>query len=760
MAWGEREPEYPVVNLVADAAPRTIRAGRVSACKLDPQVSSLSRKRLQEHMLMDRRLTSRVSLLMIATLVFGGCTPQQPFFLNEDGDLSHLLTEATELSYPDVDSPGLPDAIESHEPMSLLNQAKAEPWDLTLEEAISTALANSKVIRTVGQVRQFRQVGQGVAAPPESLAINSDFASTIYDPAIEETGQNGVETALAQFDTQWNTDMFWEKNDRTRNNDTAADTFFARQTRQDRMNLRSELTKRGANGTQWTFRNTTDYDANNSPLRGVFSEWVAAFETEMRHPLLRNSGTQVNRTPVVLARIRTDIALVDFEANVRNLLSEVEKSYWELYYFYYNLNAAITGRDSALLTWQRIQALFVQGAERGDAPSRAQSQEQYYFFRGRVEEAYRDLLKAERQLRFLMGLSPTDGRLIRPIDEPSLARVQFDWQDAKFECLNRSSEIRRQKWRVKEQELGLIVAKNSLLPQLDAVALYRWVGIGDELWRADRGTVNFPEAGSQAFDELTEGNFQEWRLGLEMNMPLGFRAEMSQVRNRQLALARERAKLNELELELSHSLTDAIQNLDANYQIMQTALLQGLSARQQVDALQALLEHGTITLDLILDAQRRLAESEVAFYQSLIQYNMSIVEVHYRKGSLMEYCGVMLAEGPWPTKAYWDAEIRARRRDASYFLNYGYTRPAVISRGGVSGDALEAAVDGNAVAPAELKGSPSPTDLEILPSTEPEPISAEIQATSANVATAESESGVPAGESAEPYKWELPTLEE
>jgi hypothetical protein len=67
----------------------------------------------------------------------------------------------------------------------------------------------------------------------------------------------------------------------------------------------------------------------------------------------------------------------------------------------------------------------------------------------------------------------------------------------------------------------------------------------------------------------------------------------------------------------------------------------------------------------------------------VVEYNKSIANVHFRKGSLLEYNNVQLAEGPWPKKAYWDALGKARERDASYYLDYGVTRPRVISRGPV-----------------------------------------------------------------------------
>ncbi len=71
--------------------------------------------------------------------------------------------------------------------------------------------------------------------------------------------------------------------------------------------------------------------------RTTTSWWVApvvrsqpithkAIELQLTHPLMRGRGTLVNRIPVVLARINEDIALHDFEANVRNLVKATEDS--------------------------------------------------------------------------------------------------------------------------------------------------------------------------------------------------------------------------------------------------------------------------------------------------------------------------------------------------------------------------------------------------------------------------------------------------
>ena len=53
---------------------------------------------------MDRRRSRTWICLLIASIVFSGCQPTQPFFYNEDGDLSHFVDMATQIEFPDVES--------------------------------------------------------------------------------------------------------------------------------------------------------------------------------------------------------------------------------------------------------------------------------------------------------------------------------------------------------------------------------------------------------------------------------------------------------------------------------------------------------------------------------------------------------------------------------------------------------------------------------------------------------------------------------
>ncbi|MEM9658032.1 MAG: TolC family protein, partial [Planctomycetota bacterium] len=260
---------------------------------------------------------------------------------------------ATEITYPDAKE-RCSDGPEwaATPPLTLANADEMEYWDLTLEAAIQIALSRSQVIRDLG--------GAVVRSAPT--------IPTQWDPALVETDPRfGVDAALSAFDAQFSSSVFGEKNDKAVNNE-----FFGGGTRllqQDLAVMQAQIAKRAATGTEFSFRHNVDYDSNNAPGNRFMSAWNVNLETEVRHPLLQGGGVQFNRiagpndTPglyngVLIARVNTDIELTDFEAAVRDLVSNLENAYWDLYFSYRDLDAKVAARDTSLETWRKIHALY------------------------------------------------------------------------------------------------------------------------------------------------------------------------------------------------------------------------------------------------------------------------------------------------------------------------------------------------------------------------------------------------------------------
>jgi outer membrane protein TolC len=698
---------------------------------------------------MRRRISTWRLFVVLALVIASGCSPTQPFYLHEDGDLSHYLTTATQTEHPDVHAPPLPEVSQSHAPLTLSNPEFREIWELTLEEAVSIALANTKILRG-GQAARL-QNGQIFAGTQEgTLVINPRAFASSYNPAIVESNpgftndgptvdggnanvREGVEAALSDFDAQLSVignspnGAWLNRTDRPQNitENVIVGNFIPPTIDTYDGGLTTQIQKRSAEGTTFAFRNTTNYDRGNTrgTSQALISTWSTTLEAEMRQPLLRGRGAQINRMPIIIARIGTDIEMMGLQGQLQDTLNNIEIRYWDLYNSFRQLETAKIGRDSSLVTWRIVYDKWQNGVE--PVQAEAQAREQYFAFRAQVETSLRELYNNENELRLLMGLSATDGRLIRPKDEPTLARVNFEWCDILAEAIARRPELISKRWEVKQREMELILARNQLLPQLDVGGVYRWVGLGDDLIAADPSNVDFPAVGSNAFEELFEGDFQEFSLFFSYQMPIGFRRELAGVRHQQLRLAREKALLEDMELDVSVGLAKAVRNLDANFQLAQTNANRWAASQKEVESVEALYRGGRASLDLVLEAQRRRAQGQAAFWTAVVEYNKSIADLHTRKGSILEYNAICFEEGPWPQKAYWDALDRARQRDAGLYMDYGWTRPAVISRGptpqGPHGSELHDAVPGEVIvgdASAETIRTPMPTPAA-RPSLEP-----------------------------------------
>jgi outer membrane protein TolC len=643
-------------------------------------------------------------LLGVVSLTLG-CQRSIPVYFNEGQGISSYLDQSTRIDYPDVDVMSLDEVTLTRPPITVIDPDFDAFYDLTLEEAIAYGLHNAKIIRGYGTpALQNSRVLPGI-----DTLVNSPLAAgTMWNVAVRETepgfigtpGQignpgsiftntgldvnQGVEAALADFDAQFVSSLNFVKSDEPRNTvpiNPISPLIF----QQDQVTWQSEVAKKTAGGTQIFFRNVNTYFDNNNPLASegglqILDSWYrTALEAEIRQPLMRGRGEFINRMPIVVSRIGTDQEIANLETQLQNYVTNIEIRYWDLYLAYRNLDAAKKGRNAALETWKIVKDQFDEGAD-VNAQQVAQAAQQFISFNIQVTEAFNQILNAQNQLRFLLGWSSSDGLILRPSDDPITTQIEFSWYESLCEALTYRPELRRERWEIKKRELALAYAKNGLLPELNATALYRWLGLGNRFGTSGNDTP-FPDAGSAALNELFGGNYQELQFGVDFRMPVGYRRELANVRNAQLKLAQEIGRMEDMELDVSKELTEAFQALAVNQQIMQQSYDRWKYGVDERDHFELLRNEGVDRLEIALDAQQRLASAEIAFYTAMIEYNKIIALIHRRKGTVLAYSGIEFSEGPWSGKAYLDAQEHARRRAASRQMDYGWSRPQVISRG-------------------------------------------------------------------------------
>lgn len=668
---------------------------------------------------MKRNLIKWIVGLQIGSTLLTGCAPTQPFFIGERGELAHYIDRVQKIEYPDLQREPIAEVTQSLPPISLDN-LNFEFSDLTLEECISYALNNTQIVRTLpGTQRQNADMSAIVLSTP------SPQNASIYDPALAATTTNsqplaldgngnrilargavranqvgGVEDALSEFDAQYSAFMSYNTTDRPRNVVPGVPLnpqFFQGRDGTGQM----ALSKRMATGGVVTLRSQTVYSNNNIPNllqnqagagRVTPSDFTQSIEFQVQHPLMRGQGTLVNRIPVVLARINEDISLTQYEERIRNLARDVEFAYWDLYAAYWTFETAKTARDAAAVAYKIANQKYLQGAaanakaQAGVQLNQAEAQVLSSLVGGTGNDP--GLLGREQALRFLMGWSATDGRLIRPSDKPAVARAYFDWDTIVGEALTRNVDIRSAKWFVKQKELELISSKNQLLPEVNLTLLARAVGVGSRLLDNDGSNPPFPTGPrASAWEELLEGNYQEGGIRLDF-IPQGFgsRRALTDVAGRRLDLAKANRVLEDKEMALVAQLTDKWQEIEGLHSQMIVNYQAYNNAEDWVAATDAQFTSGTSNgqsnpVDELLRAQQLRAQAGQLYFRTLAEYNKALVEMHMLKGSLLEYNNILLEEDLWPEKAYWDAHERARERDAARFMSPGASRPRVVSQG-------------------------------------------------------------------------------
>jgi len=309
----------------------------------------------------------------------------------------------------------------------------------------------------------------------------------------------------------------------------------------------------------------------------------------------------------------------------------------------------------------------------------------------------------------MLGLDVNDRRLIRPASTPWQGRISFDWESSLTDAMVLRSEVRRQRLRLRQRELELIAAKNFLLPQLDVIGRYRWRGLGHNLL----GDFASPPApfDRSSLENLFDGGFQEWQLGLELTLPVGFRRAHATVRNAQLRIARESAVLAELERRILHDLSNAISDLDRANEIGKTAYNRRMAAKEQIDILLLREKFPTESepnLDQLIDAQRRFADADTQYHRALAEHMIALKNVHYEKGTLLDYCQVHLAEpsgigGKYSPRTNNGWFSRKRFRDLDYRMFPAPSEPAE--------DVPEATL----LEPTPAETNPPPVQFETLP---------------------------------------------
>jgi outer membrane protein TolC len=547
-----------------------------------------------------------------------GCAPSSPFWL-----------AYPEQRHFDIRDPGdFPKAPLAPVPPPATVSKPAPtvpPAEMSLDQAIHIALANSQVVRVLA----------GITATASGR--------TIYDPAITNTS---IDVARSVFDPVFTVNRKFTRIDEPAATFSGVNPVLASEPGAiinplsvlgvtiphnpvDQYTVSSIVSKKTLVGGTLTLDSEFTYSRFPSDEVPLNPQEQTSFTMSYTQPLLRGAGLAANLAPIVIARINTEITFFQYKDAVQELVRGTIEAYW----------AVVFARTDVWVKEQQVEQLqFAYDlaearlkAGQGDVAPAAQAKSSLANFKAALVVARANLLQREAALRSILGLAPTVPERLTLTTPQVQDRIEPRWEQLLDLAGANRPDLIELKLNIEADQQTWIVANNQARPQLDLVSYYRWNGL--------EGTTP-----SGTHVATTPGQFGDYSVGVNFSMPLGLRQDRARLRSAELTLMRDYANLDQGMFNVIHSLATSVRNLSQYYEQFLAFKEARTAARENLEAQTASYKSSRIIYLNVLQAIADWGNAVSSEAQSLAQYNTELGNLERQTGTILETHGVRFLE--------------------------------------------------------------------------------------------------------------------
>jgi outer membrane protein TolC len=238
-----------------------------------------------------------------------------------------------------------------------------------------------------------------------------------------------------------------------------------------------------------------------------------------------------------------------------------------------------------------------------------------------------------------------------PTDTMSISTVEpmTPLQDLLADAQAHRPELAEARMDLNNREITRKSAANALKPTLDFVAWYGAYGLAGVQTSPSQyqGPPVAPVGASgysSAFADLFKNNSPDYAVGLNLTIPLRNRgAQADQIRS-QLEYRQAQLHLQQLQNQIGIEVRNAQFALLQNRSRVEAARKARDLAQQTFDVEQKKRALGASTSNLVLQANRDLAQAESNFVEAMSTYEKSIVELDRATGLTLAHSGIEIEE--------------------------------------------------------------------------------------------------------------------
>jgi outer membrane protein len=518
--------------------------------------------------------------------------PGQPTTQQQNPTAQNSITQTIPLS-PDV-------------PSTRVGVTPGQDLSLPLQDGIAMALQNNL------DIEQFRQGVQIAERNLYSIRGVYDILSTAdinyrssTQPIVSIFGGGGAASSLTQKSLNYN--------------------FTT-----------SQFVERTGGYWEGDFNNSRTVTSSTASL--LTTQYTPQLTIQFTQPLMRNFAIDANRRSIQIAKKSLDLSDSLFRQRVIEIISSVQRAYWDLVYAI--LNEKIARESVALANTQLDNNRKM--VEAGTlAPIELRSTEaQLEAAKGNVILALQGVTTSENALKALLLKDPGDKiwySAILPTDEPLSAHSNFDLEEATRLALKNRPELDQMRLQTEQKNIDIKYYTNQTKPQLDLFGNYGSIGLAGApstlvdpntgAVLGDRVLPRFKGGQFQALSNLLGQDFRTYQAGVRLSFPWRNRTAEGNL-GRSLAEARQLdARQRQLVETVQIDVRNGLQAVVAAEQRLEAAKAGELAAEAQYNGEQERYRAGLSTNFVVLQRLTDLSVAKGTRVRALTDYNKALADL-------------------------------------------------------------------------------------------------------------------------------------
>ncbi len=355
------------------------------------------------------------------------------------------------------------------------------------------------------------------------------------------------------------------------------------------------------------------------------------FQALYIQPILRGFRIDSTRAQLLITQLNQEMSEIGLRGTIVGTLAEVRNAYFDLLYA---IQAAEVAERSLALASKLVEDNRARVEVGTMAPiDVVQAQAEEAVRRQTVVQAHATRRTAELSLKRLI-VSGTDDPLwtasIDPVDRPTFAPVALDVQGAVRKALSNRTDLLQSQRTLRANDVTLKNLSDQRLPALDLTASYGAAGVGGtEIERQGLGgeiSRITQTSYTDALRILTDRTAPSWNFGVNLSYPIGRSAADANFARARLQQQQTLAQTRQLELQIATEVTNAALQVESSRERLQAAEASRELAQKRLEAEQSKFEVGMSTNFFVVQAQRDLADAEIAELRALLDFRRAAVE--------------------------------------------------------------------------------------------------------------------------------------